>query len=315
MPRLPSALHVRRVPSQAGGCALSRGSSRALFRVAFAVVAVAPGLFFAVAPAGAQMSDQNARCLSCHEKPDLGSIVVDGEQHSLTVDRAAYGASRHGLIDCTGCHVGFMGREHADAETEDWLFTARVATCGTCHGDVYAEFGESSHGRETMARGEDVHTPTCGTCHGSHTIAATGTDESRGHGVDVCSGCHGGKSGTYLDTYHGKSFLLGRSASATCVDCHGAHHVLPASDPLSSVSPQNVVATCRGCHPQANSRFAGYLVHVNAKDPRDSTVVFMTYLFYLTLIAVVFAFGGVHSVMYFYRGRKQGMYRRRHEHE
>ena len=57
------------------------------------------------------------------------------------------------------------------------------------------------------------------------------------------------------------------------------------------------------------------MVHVNAKDPRDSLIVFATYSFYAVLIGVMFTLGGVHSVMYFYRGRKQGMYRRRQDHE
>ena len=294
---------------------MSTGRSRSLLRGSLALIAASLTALVLAATAGAETGGQNQRCFECHAKPDLGSITVDGEQRSLTVDPAVYRASRHGLVDCTGCHIGFKAQAHTDAETEDWLFTARVSSCGTCHADVFAEFSSSAHGEETMKRGAEVDTPSCSTCHGSHAIAATDTEEFRNYGVDVCSGCHGGKSGTYLDTYHGKSFLLGRAAVATCVDCHGAHHVLSASDPLSSVSSQNVVATCQKCHPAANARFASYLVHVNAKDPRDSAIVFMTYSFYIIMMAIVFTFGGVHSVMYFYRGRQQGMYRRRHDHE
>lgn len=294
---------------------MSRGSSRFLRRAAAATVVLAFGLVVGATSAAAQTGGQNERCFACHQKSDLGTITVDGQQKSLTVDPVVYRASRHGLIDCTGCHIGFKPGEHSAAQTEDWLFSARVSACGNCHGDIFVEYSTSTHGTKTMNRGQAVQTPTCSTCHGSHAIVATNTDAFRRHGVDLCSGCHGGKSGTYLDTYHGKSFLLGRSASATCADCHTAHHVLPASDPVSSVSSQNVVGTCRQCHSQANSRFASYLVHVNAKDPRDSMIVFMTYVFYFMLIAVVFAFGGLHSVMYFYRGRKQGMYRRRHDHD
>jgi hypothetical protein len=294
---------------------VSRGPSRILRRAALAASVVALAFAFGGAPADAQLADQNGRCLECHQKSDLGTITVDGQERSLTVDPAVYGASRHGLVDCTGCHIGFKPGEHTDAQTDDWLFTARVSACGNCHGDVYAQYSTSTHGVETLAREEGAQTPTCSACHGSHAIVATDTESYRRASVDVCSGCHGGKSGTYLDTYHGKSFELGRTASATCVDCHTAHHVLPASEPLSSVSQQNVVATCQKCHPDANHNFASYLVHVNAKDPGDSPIVFMTYLFYLSLITVVFTFGGIHSVMYFYRGRKQGMYRRRYEHE
>jgi len=294
---------------------VSAGRSRRL-SVAFValVVATLTALAWAGA-AGAQISDQNQRCFECHAKADLGTITVDGEQRSLTVDPVAYRASQHGLIDCTGCHIGFKPQAHTEAETEDWLYTARVTACGTCHGDIAAVYAGSTHGQENAKRGEGDATPDCATCHGSHEIATTDTDAFRRYAVDTCSSCHGGRSGTYLDTYHGKSFALGRPEAAACFDCHTAHGVLPADDPNSAVSSQNVVATCGECHADANDNFSSYLVHVNAKDPRDSVIVFMTYAFYATLIAVMFTLGGVHSVMYFYRGRKQGMYRRRHEHE
>jgi len=36
--------------------------------------------------------------------------------------------------------------------------------------------------------------------------------------------------------------------------------------------------------------------------------VFTVNSFYIILIAAVFTFGGVHSVLYFWRGRRQGLY-------
>ena len=50
---------------------------------------------------------------------------------------------------------------------------------------------------------------------------------------------------------------------ATCASCHGSHEILPASNPVSKVSAQNRLATCRTCHPKANVNFALY-------DPRNA---------------------------------------------
>jgi hypothetical protein len=282
----------------------------AVFVALLALAAVVGGA--AAGPAAAQSSQQNERCLACHADDGAGSITVDGAVRPLTVDREAYAASRHGVIDCTGCHIGFKPGEHSAAETEDWLYIARVAACATCHADVSAEYARSIHG-DTVMRREGGKAPTCATCHGSHEIAATGTQTFHQKSLDICRACHGGRTETYLDTYHGKSFVLGRPDTATCVDCHGAHLVLPASNPASSVSDENIVATCQTCHPEANERFATYIVHDDPKDPDQSWLVFLTYAFYIILMTVVFTFGGVHTFMYFYRGRKEGMYRRSHD--
>jgi cytochrome b subunit of formate dehydrogenase len=48
---------------------------------------------------------------------------------------------------------------------------------------------------------------------------------------------------------HGKGLLeSGLLVTATCVDCHSAHSELPASNPDSSVNPENIAGTCGNCH-------------------------------------------------------------------
>jgi hypothetical protein len=291
---------------------MTRATVRSAARAFALFVIVAMAAAAAATSAAAQSQTQNDRCLACHSRSDAGTIAVDGVDRSLTVDPAAYAASRHGLIDCTGCHVGFKPGRHTAAETEDWLYVARVAACGTCHADVYDQYARSIHGESVMKRDGKV-APSCATCHGSHDIGSTSSAVFRQQSVDRCRACHGGRAETYLDTYHGKAFVLGSPDSATCVSCHGAHLVLPASNPESTVSDENIVATCQACHPDANERFATYIVHDDPKDPSGSWLVFLTYVFYIVLMTTVFTFGGIHTFMYFYRGRKEGMYRRSHD--
>ena len=38
------------------------------------------------------------------------------------------------------------------------------------------------------------------------------------------------------------------TVTATCTDCHTAHHELPHTDSLSSINKNNIAATCGNCH-------------------------------------------------------------------
>jgi hypothetical protein len=277
--------------------------SAALAALLFAVV-----LAMALVPATAAAIDQNDRCLECHGSDAQGTVDVNGEQKSLAVDEAAWHTSTHSLLDCTGCHLGFKPHAHTPDETEGWYQTARLLACGTCHADQFSMYEDSFHGNLVLGE-SDGEAPACADCHGSHAIQPAESAAFRVQVAARCEACHGVRSETYLDTYHGKAFTLGRADAATCPDCHGSHKILPASDPESTVSEQNLVATCGACHPGANDQFVKYLVHVKASDPHSSLVVFSVYLGYVLLIATVFTFGGVHTVMYIYRGRKEGMYR------
>ena len=87
--------------------------------------------------------------------------------------------------------------------------------------------------------------------------------------MDQCGTCHRSSPRRYFETYHGKVSKLGFLKTAKCYDCHGAHDILPASDPRSHLSRQNIVATCAQCHPGSNRRFAGYLTHATHHDPEE----------------------------------------------
>lgn len=277
--------------------------------LAGALAAMALGA--ACVPGAAALSPEAEKCAECHNPENPETVTVDGETRSLAVDLAAYEASLHGQLDCTGCHVGFKPGPHDAAQTEGWQRQARLDACRSCHADVFTMYEGSFHGSLTFDAESD-DTPVCADCHSPHNIVAPESLEFRRSIIDLCSRCHGGRSDTYLDSYHGKAFVLGKTDTATCTDCHGGHEILPESDPGSRVHEDNLVAMCGECHPGANENFVGFMVHVNPKDPRDSFWVFIFWLAYVLLIAAVFAFGGVHTVLYIYRGIKDGLYGRRH---
>lgn len=262
-------------------------------------------------PAYAASSAANDACFRCHDSETTGTITVDGQTKSLAVDPAAYDASKHGQLDCTGCHYGYEPGNHSSKPIDGWLRTAKLDACRNCHADVFEMYEGSFHGSLTLS-GEDSKAPLCADCHEAHNILPPESEAFRTSILDLCSRCHGDRSQTYLDGYHGKAFLLGEEKAAVCTDCHGGHKILPASDPHSMVSEQNKLATCQQCHPTANQNFAGFNIHMNPRDPRDGIWTFLFWLAYVLLIAAVFGFAAVHTTLYVYRGIKDGLYSRRH---
>ena len=265
------------------------------------------------APAGAvQFSlahGANGRCLDCHSKPDLGTIIVNGVRKSLTVGEAVWHDSVHSRQDCTACHAGFQPREHTAEEKNGWYEQAKLTACSDCHADQFIMYSGSFHGNVVM-REHDQRAPSCGDCHGSHGIIGTKSPGFRASVLHMCGRCHEEKAGTYLDTYHGKAFRMGETSTAVCTDCHGSHSILPQSNPNSTVSKQNVASTCGKCHEHASAKFASFLVHVDPSSPKSNIWVWSMGMSHGLLIAGLFCFGGLHCFMYFYRGLREGLYSR-----
>ncbi len=94
---------------------------------------------------------------------------------------------------------------------------------------------------------------------------------------------------------------LGYARMATCASCHGAHDVLPASNPASKVSTQNRLKTCQTCHAGASANFASFDPHANRHDKARNPLYYYAALFMELLLFGVFAFFGIHTLFWFYR--------------
>jgi predicted CXXCH cytochrome family protein len=267
-------------------------------------------------------SSGNEECFKCHGvRPVDGKVTVDGtsypavidvagQKKSMYVDRHIQQNSRHGQLACISCHLGFNAGEHPPEVTMGWLRTAKFVACGDCHSDQMGMYDQSFHGNLVLTKDSDK-APLCGDCHDAHDIIPPGTKEFRAQQMTMCGRCHEDAQKTYLDSYHGKAYLLGSDKTAVCSQCHGGHKILPASNPESTVSRENVVATCAQCHPGANKNFADFRSHVNPQDPRSSWQIWIFWIAYVLLIAVVFSFAAVHTSLYIYRGAKEGLYSRK----
>jgi cytochrome b subunit of formate dehydrogenase len=201
------------------------------------------------------ISDNN--CMTCHEKQGLSS-AAHGETRSMTVNRTDLATSAHRNIPCVKCHVDVDPRRHRPCET------AGSVDCSNCHEKVSEEYAVSGHG-QAHARGVK-EAPYCTTCHGSHTAKPHADETSKTYRAAVpamCGECHRseGKANQaadlsqksvftdYSKSVHGRALTeKGLLPSAICIDCHSSHMILKHTDERSTVSKENLPATCATCH-------------------------------------------------------------------
>jgi len=108
---------------------------------------------------------------------------------------------------------------------------------------------------------------------------------------------------TYENSYHGKNYRLGFPEKvAGCADCHTSHSVLPADDPVSTVSSENLARTCRKCHHNATTLFTKFYPHAEPTDRKTYPVLFWTLVAMTGLLAIVFAVFWVHTLLWLFRG-------------
>ncbi len=247
-------------------------------------------------------------CARCHREGQKAAVRYTGEQHQIiehyTESIHGKGLMKSGLTVtamCTNCHTAHSVLAHTDSASS--INPKNIpATCGKCHHGIEEQFEQSIHAK--LVGKTDKQLPVCADCHSAHTIRRA---DEEGFKLDImqkCGRCHEDIAKTYFDTYHGKVSQLGYTKTAKCYDCHGAHDILPISDPKSHLSRENVVETCQKCHPGATRRFAGYLTHATHHDPEKYPFLFWTFWGMTSLLIVTFIFGGIHTLLWLPRALK-----------
>ncbi len=197
----------------------------------------------------------NQDCLSCHGRINLKSS--DGR--SMFVDVVKLQSSVHKKISCSQCHNTVNPALRRPCKG----ITPKV-DCAICHANEGEQYRESTHG-QLLAK-NDPNAPTCKECHGSHHVLGPKNPISPIFHTNIpklCAKCHRkgepasvryvGKEHNivhnYVESIHGMGLLKsGLTVTATCTDCHTAHHELPHNDPRSSINRKNIASTCGQCH-------------------------------------------------------------------
>ncbi|MER3513130.1 MAG: cytochrome C, partial [Chloroflexota bacterium] len=216
-----------------------------------------------------------------------------------SVHQKALAAGKKEAAVCTDCH----GAHNVQPPMQP---RSRIPqTCERCHSQIYNLYKESVHGAALIGEGNpDV--PSCIDCHGVHNVQGPATSPFHLFSPQICARCHAdpqlmGKYGistdvfnTYVADFHGTTVKLFEEITPdqptnkpVCVDCHGVHDIRRTDDPESTVIKENLLKTCRKCHPDASTNFpAAWLSHYRP-SPEHAPLVYYVNLFYKVFIPTV----------------------------
>jgi cytochrome b subunit of formate dehydrogenase len=202
---------------------------------------------------------------------------------------------------CTDCHGSHdLHKSTNPASKLNWQNVPN--TCGKCHENVEQTYLRSVHGQAVKTGVRDA--PVCTDCHGEHSITAVKLATSRVSPANIpetCGQCHAAQRivtqyrlppnvfSTYIQSFHGLAMQGGNVTAASCASCHGIHDILPASDPRSTINPQNLPQTCGKCHPGIGTRMSAEFFRIHAPpgaaEGKPWIVNFISW-FYIGLISV-----------------------------
>jgi cytochrome b subunit of formate dehydrogenase len=241
-------------------------------------------------------------CGTCHREGQKAAIRYNGNQHNV-VERYVESIHGKGLLQsgllvtatCADCHTA-----HRELPASDERSTVNPKnipqTCAKCHNGIYEKFQASIH--SPLVYKGDEPLPQCADCHTSHEITRADTEGFKLAILKQCGRCHKEVTETYFETFHGKVSKLGFAATAKCHDCHGAHDILPPTDPASHLAREHIVTTCGKCHPGSHRQFAGYLTHATHHDRSKYPVLFYTFWFMTLLLVGTLTAAGLHTVLW-----------------
>ncbi len=263
----------------------------------------------------AYVSNVAGMCGECHGEGGRADVRYQGTIDHMVENYAAsvhgQAISESGLVvsaKCTDCHTAHHVLPISDVRSS--IHRVNIAqTCSKCHEGIYETFTGSIH-FTGEARGE-VELPMCDDCHSSHEIARTDAQGFMREIVSTCGKCHEDVTESYFDTFHGKVVKLGYTETAKCQDCHGSHDILPPDNPASTLSRENIVATCGACHEGSHRQFAGYLTHATHHDRDKYPFIYGTWLFMTVLLVGTFSFFGIHTLLWLPRSLQAMRHSRR----
>jgi hypothetical protein len=253
-----------------------------------------------------------ATCSRCHGDPAIikqGHIAIGNVAAQYKDSIHGRAVSKSGLLvaaNCKSCHGSHDIRQKSDPASRVNRANS-PATCGACHEGVMTQYVGGVHG-QAFGKG-NPKAPVCADCHSAHGIQRADVSSWQLDVIRECGTCHVNRIETYRDTFHGQVTSLGFVRVATCAACHGAHAILPASNPQSMTSKTRVLSTCQQCHPNATEGFAAYDPHADKHSPDRNPVLYVAAKFMEWLLVGVFGFFGLHALLWLPRGFAE---RRRH---
>ncbi len=231
----------------------------------------------------------NRACATCHvgeaeryRQGDHARLLTEGNTDAAV---------------CSDCHGAHHLEEFGGARSKI------SAACRQCHAEIYDVYRDSVHGKALIEEfNPDV--PTCIDCHSNHANAGPAQRSSfLLFSPQICARCHADEElmaryeintnvfETYVADFHGTTVTIFEQIAPdqivnkpVCVDCHGVHNILPPTDENSSVMKDNLVETCRRCHPEANLNFPDAWMSHYTPDWKHTPLVTLVQWFYNIVI-------------------------------
>ena len=252
-------------------------------------------------------------CSGCHQEQinSLSFLAKPSKTYLDSVHGLSYqkGINTNAAV-CSDCHGAHDINKAVNRSSK--LYWANIPqTCGNCHQKEYKEYSRGIHGQALAAGSRDA--PVCTDCHGEHDNTAVNKASSKVYSANIpqtCGQCHSAQRintkyslstnvlESYMQSYHGLALQQGSLTAANCASCHGAHEILPSSDPRSTIYPKNLEKTCGQCHPGISSEVAQGMIHGSFKldnNPANN----MVRDFYIFLIFAVSAILLLHNLLDF----------------
>jgi predicted CXXCH cytochrome family protein len=242
----------------------------------------------AAADARAYTLAREESCQNCHQ----GIFELNHNSvHAIAIANGNRDAAS--CVDCHGAH---------NIQPPDEPRERISSTCAQCHSTIHEQYATSVHGAALLGE-QNPDVPVCTDCHGAHEITDPTTAQFRLQSPQLCAECHADEAlmahygistdvfDTYVADFHGTTVTLfekqtpdQESNSAVCYDCHGVHDILPATDQNSQVLKENLLETCRQCHPDASANFPDAWMSHFEPSLDHYPLVFGVDLFYRFLI-------------------------------
>lgn len=164
-------------------------------------------------------------CLSCHGKPDIAQIMIDGKVRSLFVDPQEWSQDIHhkGQVLCVDCHTLANPYLHFREGFID-------VDCARCHPEEDEEYQKNIH-LTFAAPSPGKELPLCFHCHTKHHVLRHDDPSSSVHEDNIeetCGSCHaevmvqGILAGSSLGKIsgHRKGDMTEKFDMNVCINCH-----------------------------------------------------------------------------------------------
>ncbi|MHC4507441.1 MAG: formate dehydrogenase subunit gamma [Planctomycetota bacterium] len=224
-------------------------------------------------------------CLrSCHIEEPTREIIfthakvrkgLEDSVHALTAENGTAPSNPEDYPHCKDCHdIPLFRPVSIFKQVRAGVSDRAISRCTQCHSDENFVRYFYSHVTTRLHKARDPRevVSMCASCHADPAFA-------RRHELpDVVS--------SYLETYHGKAVLFGSALAPDCLDCHASqdsvHEMRAATDPRSSIHPENRPATCntQDCHKSAGPALTSFDVHAD-RNSRTHALEFGVGVFFV----------------------------------